>query len=108
MSNVTLIPLPFTVVLMRGYRFQDIPNWEGEPETDTYTAHVRAHTKQDAVRLAKQEAIDADNGSLNQTLGAKFVRALRLDKGDYDFLVLFEGHQHVKAWGWQTGPWQHE
>lgn len=108
MPDPILLPLPFTVVLMRGYRFQEIPDWECEPENDTYTAHVRAHDKASAVRLAKQEAIDADSTSLTHTLGAKYVRALLLDKEDYDFLVMFAGHQDVVCFGWQSGPWQRE
>lgn len=108
MTNVTLLPKPFTVVLMRRYRFEDIPGWECEPETDIYVALIYAHDKASAVRLAKEQVIDADNRDLTHTLGAKFVRALRLDKSDYTFLVLFDGHQEPKCWGWESGPWQNE
>lgn len=107
MSDI-LVPKPFTVVLMRGHRFQDIPDWGTEPRTDTYVAHVRAHNKQSAVRLAKEEVIAADNKDLKITLGARHVRALGLNKEDYDFLVMFEGHLQPACFGWESGPWQKE
>jgi len=108
MADVTTLPLPYTVVLRRGYRFGDIPDWDTDPEYDTYTAYVRATDFAEAVRLAKAEVLKYDKRDLTARLGTKYVRALELDRDDYHFLMLFEGHQHVKCFGWESGPWQHE
>lgn len=96
----------YTVVLMRGYRFEDIPGWDAEPETDCYVALVEAEDTVQAVIAARKQAIAADVESLTRSYGKHFAPAMRLDLHDYTFIVLFEGHQDAKLFGFQTGLWQ--
>lgn len=97
MSNVQKLPLPYTVVLMRSFRFSDIPEWEAEPETDSYVAHVKATGHEEAVKAAKQQVLEADQ----KELGKDFMRRMQLDTDEYTFIALFDGHIEAKYHGWQ-------
>ena len=106
MTNITTLHQPYTVVLMRGYRFEDVPGWENEPETDCYVARVTAADKIEAVKKARSQAMAADKKDLEQLLTKRGMHAFQLEPSDYHFIVLFEGHQDPKLFGFESGPWQ--
>jgi hypothetical protein len=105
MTNITNLPRPYTVVLMRGYRFGDLPGWDNEPETDCYVALVHAEDSHQAVMKAFDQVMAADTKDLTQLLTARGLADFGLSKSDYHFVVLFEGFQSAKLYGFQRGPW---
>lgn len=99
----------YTVVLMRDYRFSDIPEFSDDPDTDCYVAHVSAEDHTSAVKAARQQAFDADAVSIGRgsmRRGKDFLQTFELDVEDYNFICLFDGKQDPKLFGFQTGPWQ--
>lgn len=77
----------FTVVVL-------FPENYRTTKMDTYTAHVEADDAQKARIIGAREAHlahpPAERGKLDSWLP----------------LVVFKGHQHVKAWGWQAPDWR--
>lgn len=96
----------YTVVLMRGTKFDGQIWWDAEPETDCYVALVESTDKVQAVVDARQKALKADKRDLVAQFGERLIRALQLEPSDYTFIVLFEGHHDARLFGFQSGPWQ--
>lgn len=99
----------YTVVLMRDYRFSDIPDFSDDPDTDCYVAHVEAEDHTAAVKAARLQAYEADVLSIgrgDRRRGREFLETFDLSMDDYDFICLFDGVQEPKLFGFQSGPWQ--
>jgi len=77
----------FTVVLMR-------PDYRADPYgQDCYVARVEAVNAYRAREEAQKEAWKYDNKDLGETSGFS---------DDYHSLLVFEGHQEVKLFGFQA------
>lgn len=88
----------FTAVLMRDFRMSEVPSRGAEPETDSYLAFVEADSPEQAITIAKQQALAADT----QDLGARTMRQMEFDTHSYTLIALFAGHQKAVLHGWQV------
>lgn len=93
---------PYTVMLLRSYRFEHIPQHNCEPESDTYFAHIEADSLTSAIKAGRQDAFDADC----REYGKSFMRQMGFgsDSESYDFLGLFAGHIEPVWHAWQGRP----
>jgi hypothetical protein len=78
----------FTVVLLRPDYLHDTT--QTAPGQDIYVAFVAAEGYREAVKAAREQAFKADTEDMEP-------RAL----DDYTFVVMFDGHQEPRLFGWQ-------